>query len=155
MTSDIRNDSTRIKEYARFIVTGVLNTAVDFAVLNSLILMLGHDVEGTLYTGFKTISFFAALVNSYFMNKYWVFGHAAAIKKSGLEEGGKFFAVSFAGFIINVSSSLLIFSALTRANILDPHLAANAGAIIGTGLVLVWNYVGYKFFVFKPQKKYE
>jgi|SRR3989344_8261201 len=132
-----------INQLARFVVVGGLNTLVDLGVLNIFIYLTGL-AEGWPYIGFKSASFMVAVVNSYVWNKYWTFGSSSSEAKELVQ----FFAVSIVGFLINVGTAALVvnfghFSGVT------PAAAANIGALAGTILGLAWNFVGYKFFVFK------
>ncbi|HEU5114529.1 MAG TPA: GtrA family protein [Candidatus Paceibacterota bacterium] len=147
-----RNEKTPFLEYVRFGTAGVLNTVTDFIVLNSLLtLSAWNGTEAGIYVACKAISFGVAVTQSYFLNKYWVFG-APKSQLSRAEEGGRFFAVSAAGFLLNIVGSSIILSILGAMNLFDPRLRANAGAAAGTLLVLAWNYAGYKFFVFKEAR---
>ena len=62
-------------------------------------MLLSGLSAGAGYSGFKGISFIAAVVNSYFWNKYWVFASTGKNKKG---EFLKFFIISAIGFGINV-----------------------------------------------------
>jgi putative flippase GtrA len=148
MTKHSRKQS-QFKEYVRFGLTGALNTVTDFLILNILLLVSSQSLEQSTYAIFKIIAFLAAVVQSYLINKYWVFSSTGAL---AVGEGGKFLAVSAFGFLINVVSSSLVFSALTSTSGIDERLAANLGAMVGTMLVMLWNYAGYKFFVFRQNK---
>ncbi len=146
---EIAMKNINLSEIARFIGVGVLNTFVDFFVLNILIAIFGLGQGGFRFAFFKACSFLVALVNSYFFNKYFVFKKQDSLSVSKSKEAGKFATVSVIGFLINVLISTLIFS---LGNVLfsaqNPSILANLGAIFGTAVVLVWNYLGYKFFVF-------
>ena len=98
----------------------------------------------------KAASFLVAVIQSYFLNKYWVF---RAGSRRNMEETARFFTVSVAGFVINIATSSLVFAGLSAASLVDFRLKANIGALIGTLAVLTWNYIGYKFFVFKAAAK--
>ncbi|MHB0865635.1 MAG: GtrA family protein [Minisyncoccota bacterium] len=134
--------------FLKFLGVGVLNTAFDFAVLNVLVFFFGTGSHGELFLFFKSISFLAAVTNSYFMNKWWVFNHR---EKAGVKEPVIFFVVSSMGFLINVFISFAVFSVFVRH--FSPFIAANAGALIGTFVVFAWNFIGYRFFVFKKSYK--
>ena len=126
----------------------MLNTALDFLVLNILVFFFGTGVHGELFIFFKSISFLAAVTNSYFMNKVWVFNHQ---EKTSVKEPVLFFVISSMGFLINVGISFVTFSVFVHY--VSSFLAANAGALIGTLVVFVWNFIGYRFFVFKKSYK--
>lgn len=133
----------------KFISVGVINTGVDFLVLNVLIWIFPIDGSTHLYTFFKAISFLAAVINSYVMNKYWVFSETQRTSK--LHEGFLFLIVSGIGFVLNVAISTFVFSFVTNTFQIGHHIGANIGALVGSVLVLFWNFIGYKLFVFKKQ----
>lgn len=130
-------------QLAKFIVVGVLNTLVDLGVLNLLIFVAGITL-GPLYVVFKSISFVAAVSNSYVWNKYWTFESG----NKDTKEIAQFFAVSIVGFFINVGIASAIANFVSIAGFSD-QLMANVGALSGTILGLIWNFLGYKFVVFK------
>lgn len=143
-------DGTRNQTFVRifrFVIVGVLNTAVDFAVLNILVFLFGVGAHNQLYPVFKAVSFLVAVVNSYFFNKYWVFGGGARVSR--VQEGTLFLVVSGIGFVLNICISTGVFIFVTSRFSLNPHVSANIGALVGSLLVLAWNFVGYKVFVFK------
>jgi putative flippase GtrA len=143
----MKKHAAGIAQIIKFGVIGVLNTAVDFLVLNGLIAVFGTDKNGVLFVCFKAISFLVALLNSYFFNKFYVF--AGAGKKSTLHEGAAFFAVSAVGFVLNVAIATASFAMFSGPLALSTHVAATLGALAGTLVVLGWNFAGYKYFVFK------
>src|SRR5882724_12844167 len=81
--------SKHLSQVLKFIVVGILNTAIDLAVLNFLILVFHTGKTGLTYSIFKAISFLAALANSYLMNRSWTF--IDALKKQAHIEFGQFF----------------------------------------------------------------
>ncbi|HEY0908471.1 MAG TPA: GtrA family protein [Candidatus Paceibacterota bacterium] len=145
-------NSKRWGEYARFAVTGVANTAIDFAAFNGLLLLSGGTVGRPAYVVFKSVSFCAAVANSYVMNSRWVFKRAAA--KKARREGVTFFAASGIGFLLNIAASVGVFSLVKW---LVPSLGdawgANIGAVAGVIATNTWNFLSYKFFVFKADAR--
>ncbi len=132
-------------QLAKFAVIGGLNTFLDFAALNSLIFLSGVS-SGSGYSLFKGISFTVAVVNSYFWNKKWTFDSQ---EREGGKEFVQFLVVSLVGFGINVGSASFIVNVLGGGWDISPNLLANLGALTATLLSLAWNFVGYKFVVFK------
>lgn len=146
-------------QFVKFVVTGFLNMALDFGILNILIVITGFNA-GTVYSLFKSISFIAANINSYIWNKFWTFktvipagrgegggeeGKTAAISK----EYTKFLIVSLIGLGINVGAASLVVNGIGVQFGLSADLWANVGALIGSAAALFWNFIGYKLIVFK------
>ena len=62
----------RYFEFSKFAVVGVLNSGVDFGILNALMLITGLS-SGAGFLAFKSISVTLGVINSYLWNKYWTF----------------------------------------------------------------------------------
>lgn len=140
-----------IYQFIKFGETGGLNTFVDLGVLNLLILVTGLSA-GIYYSIFKGISFVAAIINSYFWNKHWVF-ESKAKGESQEKEFAKFIMVSIGGFVVNVAAASLIVY-LAKNPTANPKIIANAAAAVAFMLTMAWNFLGYKLVVFvKPKKK--
>jgi putative flippase GtrA len=132
-------------QFFKFSVVGFLNTSLDFGVLNFLSYLTG------IYSGFNIIflnsaSFFIAIVNSYFWNKYWTFNQSSGVKGG---EFLKFFVIGFGGLILNSFLVYAITTFIPPFDGLTPQLLENLAKILATIVSLFWNFIGLKFFVFK------
>lgn len=135
-----------IHQFGRFVFVGALNTALDFAVFNSLIVVWG--VASSTYLLFKSAGFLVAVLNSYLWNKYWVF-RRSGFNQSLIMEQLLFLLVSLFGLGVNAVISYLVFLGVLFAYPPMPLIAAaNIGAIAGTLCVLLFNYLGYRSLVF-------
>ena len=132
-------------QVAKFAAVGGLNTLLDLGVLNVLILISGV-AAGYWYPVFKGISFIIANINSYFWNKHWTFGVS---NSANIKEFSQFIAVSLVGFAINVGAASLLVNFIGSPESISPERWANIGALSATIFSLAWNFIGYKFFVFK------
>ena len=133
-------------EFTKFAVVGVLNSGVDFGLLNSLILVTGV-VSGAGFLAFKSISVTVAVVNSYFWNKFWTF---EAAKSAGTRrELSAFLVVTLLAVGLNVVGAHVIVNVIGAPRGISTRLWANIGAISGAGLTLFTNFFGYKFYVFR------
>lgn len=149
-------------QLAKFLVIGVMNTLVDIGVLALITILVTNDTSSiasqdtwftalsltvTYYSLYKGLSFIVANVNSFFWNKYWTFG-SNAVSKAPVQFF-QFFLVSVVGFAINVILASLVFTFVTASGSMTVEQAGLIGALFGSVLGLAWNFVGYKFFVFK------
>ena len=144
-----------IRQTIKFILVGILNTLIDLSVLNLLIFISGI-ASGLGYSVFKGISFIVAVINSYFLNKFWTFKSVGGYNKENLPAAGRefsqFFAVSLIGFGINVGVASLVVNVIGNPFVLSgisDKIWANVGAIMATFCGMTWNFLGYKFVVFK------
>lgn len=133
-------------QFAKFAAVGALNFAIDFGVLNILIMLTGVTA-GLAFVIFKAISVVLAVVNSYFWNKFWVFqdGQAQGI----VREFATFVAVSLVGIGVNTGTAHFVVNIIGPRFDIGPTVWANIGAAISVVITLFWNFFGYKFFVFK------
>jgi putative flippase GtrA len=136
-------------QIAKFAAVGTFNTFLDGAVLNTLIYLTSTS-SGIGYAVFKGISFVIANIASYFWNKYWTF---AAQNRATVKEFGKFFGVSVIGLLINVGVAFLVVDVIGAPSGISAGRWANVGLLFATLASVVWNFVGYKFFVFISKKE--
>ncbi len=139
-----------VKQFSKFIIVGGVNTGIDFAVLNSLIFLTGFTSGWQIFV-LNCISFSVAVVNSYYMNKRWTFKEAAAglATKDSSVQFSQFFVVSLIGITINGLILTGITTYIAAPFGLSDQLWANFAKLVATGASLVWNFIGYKLFVFK------
>jgi len=134
-----------ILQIAKFAAIGALNTLLDLGILNILILISGVAV-GYWYSLFKACSFIIANINSYFWNKHWTFGIS---DRANVKEFGQFLIVSLVGFGLNIASASFVVNVISAPQNFSAERWANIGALSATAISLIWNFIGYKFFVFK------
>jgi putative flippase GtrA len=146
-----------IWEIGKFAVTGVLNVLVDWGVLTSLIFLFKQyfGIESwdsiisgiTFYSLYKASSFIVGNINSYYWNRYWTFD----VQKGENTKAAflQFFVVSIVGLLTNVLVASFVFKSIlpVRGLTIDQWgvVGAAAGSVAGT----LWNFLGYKFVVFK------
>jgi len=143
-------------QLAKFIVIGVLNTVVDLGFLSLLTFMMKSyfDIDSkdafllgvTFYSLYKGLSFIVANVNSYYWNKYWTF---QGNDKKTSSEIIQFFIVSLIGFFINIATASYVFGSINPIGGLNSDQWGLIGAAVGSIAGLLWNFVGYKLWVFK------
>jgi len=142
-----------IKQFSKFFVIGIINTIVDIGILNAETLITGAK-EGYPYAIQKGFSFLVAVTMSYFMNKYWAFQDKA--KENQGRKFSQFLFVSLIGMAINITAATVVVTYLKapvngmlHMSFLTDQVWVTIGALCGSASGLIWNFVGYKFWVFK------
>jgi putative flippase GtrA len=129
-------------QFGKFAAVGFSNTAIDWGILN---LLLPPVAPGTgAYAIFKALSFGAATLNSFFWNRFWSF------ERKGTERIGReavtFYVATAIGLGLNVAVATLVRG-------INPEVKVWYGIIapaIGTVASMTWDFLAYRFFVFRP-----
>jgi len=141
--------SRLVKQFSKFVAVGLLNTAIDFVLLNVMTIMTGVT-QGFGLVILNTVSFTAATTNSYFFNKRWTFRDTRRDQEE--KKFLQFLAISLVGAVMNGGVIFLVITfakpALASLPLTD-QLWVNVAKVFATGISLVWNFLGYKFIVFK------
>lgn len=123
------------RQLPRFLVVGSTAVLIDFLVYTVLIAFLPIATS-------KTVSFLSGTVFAYFANKLWTFEQ----KERDHVEMVSFFVLYGTTLLVNVSVNQLVLYILP-GYILWAFLAA-------TGTSTILNFIGQKWWVFRP-KSYE
>lgn len=135
-----------IFQLAKYLLIGVLATIIDLLLLNVLISVSGI-AAGIYFSVFKGITFLAATSSKYIGDKFWAF---EKMEKKGIgKEFGQFFLVTLIGFGLNVGIASFVVNGIGPQFGMSDKLWANMGGIAAAFGVMAWNFIGYKFFVFK------
>ncbi len=158
----MKKTKKQLIELGVFIIVGVINTVVDFVVFNLFILFFSIK-SGFWIIPIVIISFISANINSYYLNKNWTFKKSNnSPSESKKITFSKFLFISLIGLSINIIVVLIIttyikpFLNLSFIIILVDNLGwnvavtwANIAKLSAITLSMTWNYIGYKFIVFK------
>ncbi len=131
-------------QFAKFAAVGTLNSFIYFGVLNLLIAMTGI-AKGTSYSLFVLLGFLFSTTNSFFWNKFWTF-HSG--DKASIGQAASFYLIAAGGALLNTGAASFVVNYIAHPGVTD-NLWANLGALIGIGVSFLWNFLGYKYFVFK------
>ena len=137
-----------LKQFSKFALVGFSNLTIDFGILNILIYLSDRD-QGIYYSVFKAISFAITILNSYAWNKFWTF------ENSDISQAGrqfvKFIIVASTGLLINVLVATVVVNYINIESI-PSRIWANVGALSSLIAVVLWDFLGYKFIVFRDKK---
>ena len=136
-----------IRQFSKFVLVGLSNFTIDFGILNLLIYLTDRD-QGIYYSIFKAVSFACAIINSYLWNKFWTFENLD-ISQAG-RQFVKFIIVASFGLLINVIIATIVVNYISVESI-SSRIWANVGALSSLVAVVLWDFMGYKFIVFREK----
>lgn len=131
-----------IGQIYRFIIVGLLNTAIDFGIFN-LLLSLSNVKSGFYLVLINIVAVTTAIINSYILNRVWTF------KSSNPGYGhqlSKFIFASLTGMLIN-TATVGLFSLLTPSSS-SSYLMLNAAKLVAAIFSASWNFILYRYWVF-------
>jgi putative flippase GtrA len=131
----------------KFVIAGFTNFFTYIISLNILCYLFG------IYKGWQVffpaaIAFSIAAIQSYFLNSKWTFKGKKEIKGQK-KEFTQFLIITIIGQGINSSIVFLVTTFIPPVFDLSQEIWLTFGGMCGTAIGLVWNFIGYKFFVFK------
>ncbi len=134
------------RQFGKFASVGFLSASIDFGVLNLLSILSGIT-RGLIIGGVNIPGFSLAVLNGYVWNKKWVFPSNDG--ETLFHDFPKFLAVTIGGLIINSSIIILTTTVITSGFGLSEEVWLNVAKVAANAIVLIWNFLGYKFIVFK------
>lgn len=135
-----------VYQAAKFILIGILATLMDSGVLALLQMAVAADTK-TIYAIIKGISFVIVTTVKYPLNKYLAFEQK---EKAGMgREFSIFFVVTAIGLAIDIATATFIRETISAEIGLTYNMRGIVAAVIASIVVSIWNFIGYKFIVFK------
>lgn len=122
--------------FLKFGLVGVTNTAFDFAIF---VLLLQFFSWGMIAA--NAAAYLFAVTNSFLLNRIWTFGDVA-VKELSLLSYARFVVINSFGLFIGTGLIYLLSS-------LVPIVLAK---LMSAPIVLIWNYLGARYFVFNEGK---
>jgi putative flippase GtrA len=129
------------KRFVKFAIVGGIGAAIDFGVLNLLILVFNWD---KFYANLFSVS--CAIISNFWWNRHWTFPES---RDHDLHISfGKFAAVNLVGLVINqivfVATDRFIFDPLF------PHpIDYNLAKATAIGVVLFWNFGANRMWTYR------
>lgn len=130
----------------RFVLVGVLNTAIDFGALFALTALGLQVVPANMISTALALSF------SFLANRSFTFG--AAGDGGAVGQAVKFLLVTLFGLWVLQPLVLLAGTALL-GDPLGPHASLLVSKVAATIVSMVWNYLLYDRFVFRSSSRAE
>ena len=144
VTHQVRHKSKQITQHkkVRFGLVGLINTGVDFAVLNLLVGLFGVPLVLA-----NIVSTTAAMLTSFGLNKKVVFrgGEGSMARQLAL-----FFVVTLSAiWIVQSGVMYVVYTALDSYTAWPDVVLLNIAKLGGISAGLVWNYIWYSRVVFR------
>ncbi|GEM_PF-774424 len=137
--------------FIRYAIVGVLNTLLFFGLVNLLGALFGV-YSGLAFTAISALSVSVVIVHSYLWNRRWVF------RSDDQERVGqfvKFALVNFgamslnAGIVYVITTHISPFYWFSLFGSFTKIFWANFAEAVSIVVIVIWNYFGFKFFVFR------
>lgn len=127
--------------FVKFLLVGVINTAVGTAVM-----FLLYNLAGVPYWPSVCANYLCGGIVSYFLNKYFTFKNT----ERSLAQVGRFVATVAVCMVIAYG----IAKPAVRLALTDygPKVQENVAMVVGMGLYTLLNYFGQRFFAFRKSK---
>ena len=130
-----------IKQAGKFVLAGSFADVIDIKIFQFLFLLAPFSLI------FKATSFLFATFVKYWITKHWTFEKP---EKDGMKkEAIQFFTVTLVGLLFNVGSFYYFTKIIGPQFSLPFETWTELCIILAALVVAVWNFLGYKFIVFK------
>lgn len=136
-----------LAQFFKYALVGVSNALIHFSILNAL------SVAFDVYAGAPIIlvnsaAAAAATANSYVWNKRWTFRSRGVV---GVEFP-RFAAVNLGALAIDTAIIYALTTYIPPPAGLTPLLWENAAKVVSLGVVVAWNFLGFRRFVFRQAR---
>lgn len=136
----MRNRQLFDKSFLTFLIVGVVNT-----LFGTAIMLVLYNVFGCSYWVSSFCDYFFGSILSYFLNKHFTFHYQGTDWRSIV----KFALNIVVCYLIAYSLALPLTRQVLQHWELSTPVVENVAMLVGTGLFMVINYIGQKFFAFK------
>ena len=132
------------KSFLVFMIVGVVNTAFGTAIMLVL-----YNVFGCSYWVSSLLDYFFGSILSYFLNKHFTFHYQGTDWRSIV----KFALNIVVCYLLAYSIALPLTRYALESLQLSTPIVENVAMLVGTGLFMIINYLGQKFFAFNKSEK--
>lgn len=132
---------------AKFFLVGAVTTVIDLKLFEFLVWLFSVLVFSISPIASKGISFIISTFLKYWGNKYWAFQKHE--KEDMRKEIIQFFSITFVGLLIDVSAFYYATKVIGPQFEIPATVWVKFSVIFAALVAALWNFAGYKFFVFK------
>ncbi|MEK7631099.1 MAG: GtrA family protein [Patescibacteria group bacterium] len=135
-----------LKQLGRFGIVGLMNVCVDIGIATTLRRAYEIDPKSAEMLPILVVASAIAIINSYFWQRMWTFAEKAPPSS---KEFIAFVVVTLVGLGLNTVVSVAIIHGVGALDALSADRILTISKIAATAVSLFWNFLGYKFIVFK------
>ena len=134
--------------FFRFILVGIINTLVGYGVMFGLYNLAGLHAWGHWGYWVSTLAnYTVGSLVSFFLNKHFTFRN----KEKGLRVVLRFALNIAACMLLAYSIAQRAVEQLLAGTVLSAQLQGNIAMLVGSGLFVILNYLGQRFFAFRSK----
>jgi putative flippase GtrA len=133
-------------QVAKFLLVGAAATVVDLKLFESFVALAFLIIPGGFIIS-KATSFLISTALKYWGNRHWVFNQAD--KEDRHKEAFIFLITTMVGLVIDVVVFYYLVKVLGAPSVVSSEIWLKISVIMAAFASSVWNFSGYKFFVFK------
>lgn len=134
-----RRAHVEVEMVLRFGVVGVMKAALDFTTFNVLLALAGSQ-DGVTIMLANSAGFGVAVASSFFLNARFTFR-----KRAGNGGFGRYVLISLLGLLLyNAAMALVLFVSGAEGT-----LALNLAKLAALVTSMTWNFIGYRWWVFR------
>jgi len=135
-------------QFSKYVAVGFMSAAVNFGILNFFSLVTGV-FSGFSIIVFNILAFFITITNAFFWHKFWSFEKKSA---PHLAEYSQFVGVTVLSGLIDSGVVYVLTTVIGAPEFFSPALWENISKVIAAVPVVIWNFLFYKFWIFKHEK---
>lgn len=123
-----------LQQFIKYAIVGASSATIDIGLLNLFLYWHWPILPA------NTIAFIIAVINSYFLNKYWTYQDRTRNWKTQLP-----FYIIIYGVGLAVSNGSIYWLSILL------HWDVNMVKIMSMIAIIAWNFLAPRFFIFKPK----
>jgi len=135
--------SSTIRQFLRYGLVGGANTLMDLLMLNAL--LWGFPTKNVLIlVVYNSVAYSGGAVTSFFLNKYWTFGHKRRTTRREVVR----FSIILALEILYSNGLVWLAGKVLQPLIANPTLWGNASKLVAVAVGAVLSYAFMRFWIF-------
>ena len=136
-----------LEQFGKFAAAGTLNALINLAVLN-LFILYTNITNGIYFSVFLCVAFLISKTSSYVWNKFWAFESST---RMNVKEYIQFTFFTLLGGGMNVGIASFLVDGIGSPPFFNLKTWANVSAVIAIIVSLFWNFLTYRYIVFKKR----